>query len=664
MANNRLQDIRTQLTLVWNTLPTGRKSSDRVDSEGKEPIASDIATLSEPCQQLELGALTPLTTDDRDCLFGSEGTTPITKLNLPRINVNPLAMFWTILAAMVGGTGMTSYLVMIAVPPTTNCQGISPISADRERLDCAQVGAETQSVPKLRAAISLVRDWTAEHPLYGDSQRLLRDWSLALMKIGRKQLNQGQSERAIATLKIVPPSSPLYPEVQKSIGKWQQQAQNSEQIDGTFDRAMRSGDWNQAFATLQTVRQMRGQYWNTYKHDKMVLKLARERAGWEKLQAAQDALVGEDFANYIGSQRRRVSGKQSDRPEVPLPTEPAPILAAMKLANQIDKHTYVYQTGQQLRSRWSRQLVLISIGAYKSQEFDRAIDIVQKVPQDVAASSEAQDWLKLNRANITANKRHLLAVMDALAQVKRIPKTSPIATLARIKQSQWQAMLKRQTQFQWAKTIASFQQPATLAVAIDTAQQIPPQSEMGQAVQSEIADWSRQIQVIDNRVTLAKAKQIINQGDSLTNLRAAVKLASRIGSDQPLGKEATAAVSEWTQKIQTIEDTPILNRARALAAQGNLVQAVAAASRIAPGRTLSAAASAESRYWSLELQEIADRRTLDRAIAIYRQGQIATAIDLAATISRRSPIYSDARAYVADWRLLLAPRAQRQSDRG
>ena len=54
------------------------------------------------------------------------------------------------------------------------------------------------------------------------------------------------------------------------------------------------------------------------------------------------------------------------------------------------------------------------------------------------------------------------------------------------------------------------------------------------------------------------------------------------------------------------------------------------------------------RYWNLELQEIADRYTLERAISIYRQGNISNVIDLAATIGRRSPIYNDARSDVAD----------------
>jgi len=253
----------------------------------------------------------------------------------------------------------------------------------------------------------------------------------------------------------------------------------------------------------------------------------------------------------------------------------------------------------------------------------------------------------------------MLALMDAVAQVKKIPKTSSIYTLARTKQSNWQGMLKQQTQLQWAKSIASFQQPATLALAIETAKQVPAQSDVGQTIQGEMATWSRQIETVDNRVTLAKARQIVRAGESLANLKAAVRLAGKVTIDRPLGEEITASVAEWNEKIQTIEDRPILAQAIAVASKGNLTQAIAIANRIALGRTLYQDAQAEVRYWQLELQEIADRHTLERAIGIYRQGQISMAIDIASTIARRSSIYSDARSCMADWRLLLTPSSIR-----
>ncbi len=675
MEKNQFQGIRNQLTTVWRQFQP-RQHPSKLSSGGDLNAVSENFPFSNGLaaedfrsaapgqdQQLETvnsqAIVTIGSTSEADRF--SETIAPISRLNLPKLNVDRWSIFWAILAAMVGGTGITSYLLLIAVPPTSNCRNISPLSTDSERLYCAQVGAETKEVPKLRAAVGLVRGWTDSHPLYGEAQRLLKSWSQDLMRIGTKQLNEGQIDRAITTLKIIPSNSPIYSQAQATIAKWSDQAQDSANIDVKFDRAMKLGDWNQAFVILQSVQRMRGNYWNTFKHEQMSSKLAIERDGWDKLQEAKDALSGKEFSSYtVGAKRPDLVKTTKDKVvEEPLPTEPEPIVKAMQLANQINPSTYVYQEGQQLRSKWSKQLMTLSIGAYKTQNFNEAISIAQKVPQDVSVYQEAQDWVKLNRSHISAGKRHMLAMMDAIAQVKQIPKTSSIYTLARNQQSNWQGMLKHQSQFQWAKTIASFQQPATLALAIDTAKQIPAHSEVGTMMQSEIATWDRQIQTIDNRVILARARQIVNNGDSLVNLKAAVRLAGKITADRPMGAEATAAVGEWNEKIQTIEDTPIFNRAQAIAKTGNLDRAISVANQIAPGRALYQTAQSSVRYWSLELQEIADRQTLEQAIAIYRQGQISTAIDLAATIGRRSPIYGDARAYVADWRMLLSPRSMR-----
>jgi hypothetical protein len=665
MQDSKRSELETQLNAVWRRFQS-RRTSSQIPPEPGDAALSPVAPApeSDGNNPAEVVAISNIPARD---LF-SEAIAPISKLNLPTVTVDPWSAFWAVLAAMVGGTGITSYLLLIAVPPTPSCQGIVPVSTDSERLFCAQVGAETREVPKLRSAVELVKDWTDRHPLYRESQRLLKSWSEDLIRIGRKQLNEGNITQAIATLKIVPITSPSYDLTQETIAKWSIQAQDSTKIDRKFTKAMKTGDWGEAFAILQSVQRMRGNYWSAYKHDQMASKLAKERDAWEKLQSAKDALIGKESDGYAERARRielavkaaaSKNGKDQEVVEIALPSQPEPIVTAIKLANQIDPTTYVYHDGQALRSKWSKHLVQLSIGAYKAQNFNGAIEIVQKVPQDVSVYQEAQDWIKLNQAHVWAGKRHTLAMMDAIAQVKKIPKTSSIYTLARTQRSQWQGMLKQQTQLQWAKTIASFQQPATLAMAIDTAKQVPADSEAGKTIQSDIANWSRQIETIDNRVILAKARQVISRGETLVNLKAAVKLAGKVGKDRPLGEEITEAVGGWTEKIQTIEDRPILLHALSTASQGHLSQAVEIANRIAPGRSLYAEAQAEARYWRLELQEIADRRTLERAIAIYREGKISTAIDLAATIGRRSPIYSDARAYVMDWRLLLTPRSAR-----
>jgi hypothetical protein len=645
MNNNKFQQLRTQFIVMWKQLQP--KSSARGLSIDTPSENGDIVN----------GSLVKIREIHGSDLF-TDATAPLSKLNLPKVNVDPWSAFWAILIATIGGTGIASYLLLIAVPPTPDCRGIGAIASDNERLYCAQIGADSQELPKLIAAVNLVKDWTDSQPLYSESQRLLKNWSEDLFKIATKQLNGGDMEKAISTLKIIPPSSPNYDKTQALLAKWSAQSQDSGSINLKFERAMKLGDWNAAFGMLQQVQRMKGTYWNIHKHQQMSVKLVREQDGWDKLQIAKNAIEGKENNGYtVGAKRPDLANKKDPKiAEIPLPTQPEPIVKAMEIANQIDSKTYVYQEGQELRNAWSKQLVHLAIEKYKAQSFNEATEIAGKVPKDVSVYPEAQDWVKLNQATVAGGKQTLLSLVDAIAQVKKIPKTSSIYPLAHGKQTNWQIVLRQQTQLQWAKTIGQFQQPALLGIAINTAKQIPATSAAGKAIQPEIANWNRQIQTVDNRATLAKAQHLVAKGTSLANLKTAVSLAGKITKDLPMGEEATAAVSEWTVRIQTIEDRPILDNALALSQQGNLTQAIAVADRIAPGRALYHNAQANVRQWYRDLQDIADRQTLYRAIGTYRRGNISEAIQVASSIGRRSSSYGEAYGYISNWRALLVPK--------
>jgi tetratricopeptide (TPR) repeat protein len=645
MNNSKFQQLRTQFIVMWKQLQPGssaREMSIDTPAENGEVVNGSLVKIRE--------------IPGKD-LF-TDTTATLSKLNLPKVNVDPWSAFWAILIATIGGTGVSSYLLLIAVPPTPDCRGIGAIASDNERLYCAQVGADTHELPKLIAAVNLVKGWTDSQPLYSESQRLLKNWSEDLFKIATKQLNGGDMEKAISTLKIIPPNSPNYAKTQALLAKWSAQSQDSGSIDLKFDAAMKLGDWNAAFGMLQQVQRMKGIYWNTHKHQQMSVKLVREQDGWDKLQTAKNALEGKENNGYtIGAKRPDLATKKDPKvAEVPLPTQPEPIVKAMEIANQIDPKTYVYQQGQELRNAWSKQLVHLAIEKYKAQSFNEATEIAGKVPSDVSVYPEAQDWVKLNQATVAGGKQNLFSLVDAIAQVKKIPKTSSIYPIAHSKQANWQVLLHQQTQLQWAKTLGQFQQPALLGIAIDTAKQIPATSAAGKAIQPEIANWHRQIQTVDNRATLAKAQHLVATGTSLANLKTAVSLAGKITKDLPMGEEATAAVSEWNVRIQTIEDRPILDNALAVAQRGNLTQAIAVADRIAPGRALYPTAQASVRQWYRDLQDINDRQTLNRAIATYRRGNISEAIQVAGTIGRRSSSYGDAHGYMSEWRALLVPK--------
>jgi hypothetical protein len=97
-----------------------------------------------------------------------------------------------------------------------------------------------------------------------------------------------------------------------------------------------------------------------------------------------------------------------------------------------------------------------------------------------------------------------------------------------------------------------------------------------------------------------------------------------------------------------LEDQPILSQARSQANSGNLSQAIQTARRIASGRALHGEAQREIYGWGDQLQAIVDRATLDRAAALAAKGNLSQAIDTASSVSS-SAVSGEARSSISQW---------------
>ena len=136
MKNNTQQAIRTQLTAAWRKFqPRNRSSNPAANQEGIEPpatidrVADRNAHINQRSGYSPGNAAIDGMTDTSSAIANipagsrfNDVVAPISKLNLPTVNVDPWSAFWAVLAAMVGGTGITSYLLLIAVPPIPNLQ--------------------------------------------------------------------------------------------------------------------------------------------------------------------------------------------------------------------------------------------------------------------------------------------------------------------------------------------------------------------------------------------------------------------------------------------------------------------------------------------------------------------------------------------------------------
>ena len=542
-------------------------------------------------------------------------------------HLGPWSLLWLSVILVLGGTGVIGVLLLTMLPPAPNCQSISPLAADAERLYCAQLAAQSGKLDKLLAAMKLVQGWSVNHPLYNEAQRLKEEWSRDILAIARQHIKQGDIQTAIAVAKQIPETSPLYEQTQATITSWQEQWQQGEQIIAKFQNAVKVQNWKQAWQQLESLLQLSSNYWRTSKHDQLILQLAIEKQAWQQLQ---------DARNLANS------------------STPEQLADAIAMAGKVNPNSYFKAQAQAERNKWSSALLQTAATLFRSQNFAGAIATAKGVPADVSVYPEAQDWIRLSRASDAGQKNQVMGFLDALSQVRQISPKSPLYVEATARESLWQSQLQDLMQLQYASAIAGFDQRITLQMAIDHAQLVGSKSPERILAQTLIASWRKQLQQIQDRSTLAQAR-VLGKPGTIDSLQAAIALASQVALGQPLRIEAQTAIAQWNQQIETIEDQPLLDLARAFAQQGDLASAIETAQKIRPGRALAKEAQTAVDDWVAQIQISQDRPLLEAAKALADQGRLRSAIVTASQIRAARPLYPEAQAAIARWQSQLGP---------
>jgi hypothetical protein len=275
--------------------------------------------------------------------------------------------------------------------------------------------------------------------------------------------------------------------------------------------------------------------------------------------------------------------------------------------------------------------------------------VLEKVPVTTPQYTEAQDWIRLSRASETAKKDNILALMDALAAVRPIESKSPVHKLASSQATLWQSQLQDLSVLQLANLFASSRNNAPgwlmpltkpLASHLDAPNVNAPKR--------LIAQWRKEIQLIDDRNTLASAQQLA-QGGTIVELKGAWNWLVKLSWGSPQRIEAQTEIAKWTRQIQALEDQPILDLAEAFAQRRDLIAAISTAGQIRSDRPLYPEAQKAIANWVAQVQTAQDRPILDAAAALAAQGRFDAAIATAAQIPPERALYPQAQAAISTW---------------
>jgi hypothetical protein len=449
----------------------------------------------------------------------------------------------------------------------------------------------------------------------------MKAWSQAILDLAQQNIHEGNPLEAIAIASKIPFSSPIYAEARAKITTWQQHLQRAEEITRQFKDALKVQSFQKASLLITQLSQLNQESWTLSRVDALLKQLTVEKEAWQQLEEARDLAK----SNLL-----------------------EPLVAAITLSTKINPNTYVKAQVLEEQSRWSRTIVQMATNLFQQQDFAGVVKVLEKIPVTTPQYAEAQDWIRLSRASETAKKDNILALVDALAAVRPIESKSPVHKLASSQATLWQSQLQDLSVLQLANLFARSKQRTGLAYAIDQATRVAPGRPQRQRAQTLIAQWRKEIQLIDDRNTLASAQQLA-QGGTIVEIKGAVELARQIQLGQPQRIEAQTDIAKWTRQIQALEDQPILDLAEAFAQRRDLIAAISTAGQIRSDRPLYPEAQKAVANWVAQVQTAQDRPILDAAAALAAQGRFDAAIATAAQIPPERALYPQAQAAISTW---------------
>ena len=527
---------------------------------------------------------------------------------------------WAIALGVSGTTTVTAFAWLAGLPPVPNCKIPSSAWSASGRLYCADQAARKKEPQALASALEMVGDWDKDDPMYEQVNKLSDDWSRSILDVAQRELDEGKLNDAIKLAEKVPKSSSYYDESRATIKSWQSNWKEGEKILAKARDAIQEQDWAVATDQLRQLVQLGGEHWQR-RADKLISEMTIEQDAFRQLNVANDR------AGY---------GTVSD------------IESAILLATKIDAKRLARKKLVSYVDRWSEKLVDLADYYYEIGDYETAIEAAKAVPPGSKVRKDAIAYLQASLAQAASEKDNAFGYMRAVAHVSQVPEEAEVLDIAQEDIEDWESQVQSWAQMEFAKLFTRFDQQAGYEIAIDHAALIDVENPNRIKAQSLIAQWDKQLNSVSDRQTIARAAQLAKK-TNLASLQAAIAEARRVEIESPLRIRAQTLIAEWEGSIEKREDQPILDKANALAKQGDLYAAIEKAEEIESNRALYDDAQDAIDGWTSKIQVAEDDPILDAAAALANQGRYSEAIAKASEVGYGRALYYEAQDLIGRW---------------
>ncbi|MDK2410838.1 chromosome segregation ATPase [Aphanizomenon sp. PH219] len=577
---------------------------------------------------------------DGDVLAINDNSEPTFNLNILIEKMPRWTKNWVVWAAVLtlipGSMGFLALSMLFKLPTAPNCPQIFwPLASASVRLHCAQLAASKQTINDLLQAITLVKQLPENHPLRGEINRLLEEWSRDVLRLADESFQAGNLEEAIATARKIPTDVKVSELVEEQIQKWQTIWSKAEGIYQEAEKELRQRHWQSAFMLTARLLRVNNKYWASTKYDQLNNIIVTAREDGDKLYKA------ENLAN-----NRNLDS----------------LLKAIKLAETIKPDSYLYQKAQELISGFARKMLKLAQAKMKERNADQALEIARQIPPIPELQAEVDDFMVLGEAQRSAFIGTTAGLETAISQAQQIDASRDIYNEAQQLIARWQLEIQDVSRLEKARNLASQGTVNDLTAAISEVQLIPGNNPRATEARQEIGRWRGQVESIEDRPYLDRAEQIAINEDVIS-LQTAIAELNQIRSGRALYPEAKKKIRLWTAKIERIQDQPYLDQARALADSGNLTTAISEAQKIASsGRALSSEAQSSIDTWQDQIRAKESWQKAKQVAVTGTPEALMQAIQLANRVSSRNTLRLDVNIAIDQWSQQLLQIARSQSE--
>ena len=544
-------------------------------------------------------------------------------------------LVWIGVAAFCGGTGFAAFSWLFSIPPVPDCDRVWFFTPSSDKLYCAEQAVRSGNEEALISGLKLVEELSSSNQLLQKNASFLqKEWSKALLQRSHEKATQDDLEGAIKLAKELQPNSPSYRDAKNLVLELEKVQTREKELWKNIEPALKAKDWSAAETALQNFPQS-GEYQQRM-FNRLKERIVMERMAHNQLQQLRELVKAAS------------------------PNDAETLGRAVQLAMQIRPNSYVQVEAQEDIRRWSTSLVELAEKSLRQGNVEAAIAVSQWLPATAPLTPEVRDLVWFNQARQaiqkndtnTAIREQLWQLTMLLSAISRIQSTSPIYAQVQGLVPLLERRVQDLNQLALASFVASTQQPQTLQLAEKIAQMVTLERPYRIQAQTLIADWRKDIQRVQDRPYLSYARQLAASG-SVADFQAAIAQAAQIPLGRALRPEAQAAIFDWRQQIQVIEDKPILIQARKLAQQQKLPAAIQEATKIASGRALYKEAQTAIAQWTRTIQLAEDSPILEEANALASRGAVGAAINTAYQIAPGRVLYDEAQTAIAQWNAQL-----------